>query len=39
MALSLVERLVSADRAREVQRYIQYDHGPYPQPLAAGMPS
>jgi transcriptional regulator GlxA family with amidase domain len=30
MALHLVERLVSADRAREVQRYIQYDHGPYP---------
>ena len=30
MALYLVERLVSADRAREVQRYIQYDHGPYP---------
>jgi transcriptional regulator GlxA family with amidase domain len=32
MALYLIERLVSADRAREVQRYIQYDHGPYPQP-------
>ena len=30
MALYLVQRLVSADRAREVQRYIQYDHGPYP---------
>ncbi|GAB3589277.1 DJ-1/PfpI family protein [Angustibacter peucedani] len=30
MALYLVERLVDADRAREVQRYIQYDHGPYP---------
>jgi transcriptional regulator GlxA family with amidase domain len=30
MALYLVERLVSADRARDVQRYIQYDHGPYP---------
>ena len=30
MALHLVERFVSADRAREVQRYIQYDHGPYP---------
>ena len=30
MALHLVERLVSADRAREVQRYIQYDYGPYP---------
>jgi transcriptional regulator GlxA family with amidase domain len=32
MALYLIERLVSVDRAREVQRYIQYDHGPYPQP-------
>ncbi len=31
MALHLVERLVSTERAREVQRYIQYDHGPYPQ--------
>jgi transcriptional regulator GlxA family with amidase domain len=31
MALYLVERLVNADRARDVQRYIQYDHGPYPQ--------
>lgn len=31
MALYLVERFVSTDRAREVQRYIQYDHGPYPQ--------
>jgi transcriptional regulator GlxA family with amidase domain len=31
MALYLVERLVSADRARDVQRYIQYDHGPYQQ--------
>jgi len=30
MALYLVQRLVSADRARDVQRYIQYDHGPYP---------
>ena len=30
MALYLVQRLVDADRAREVQRYIQYDHGPYP---------
>lgn len=30
-ALYLVERFVSSDRAREVQRYIQYDHGPYPQ--------
>ena len=29
MALYLVERLVSADRAREVQLGIQYDHGPY----------
>jgi transcriptional regulator GlxA family with amidase domain len=29
MALYLVERLVNADRAREVQRYIQYDYGPY----------
>jgi len=31
MALHLVERFVSTDRARDVQRYIQYDHGPYPQ--------
>ena len=31
MALYLVARLVSTDRAREVQRYIQYDHGPYPE--------
>jgi transcriptional regulator GlxA family with amidase domain len=30
MALYLVQRLVSEDRAREVQRHIQYDHGPYP---------
>jgi transcriptional regulator GlxA family with amidase domain len=30
MALYLVQRLVSTERAREVQRYIQYDHGPYP---------
>ena len=30
MALYLVERLVNTERAREVQRYIQYDHGPYP---------
>lgn len=30
MALYLIERLISADRAREVQRYIQYDYGPYP---------
>lgn len=29
MALHLVERLVSAERAREVQRGIQYDHGAY----------
>ena len=36
MALYLVARLVSPDRAREVQRYIQYDHGPYPQ--EAGRP-
>jgi transcriptional regulator GlxA family with amidase domain len=32
MALYLVDRLVGAERAREVQRYIQYDHGPYPMP-------
>ena len=31
MALYLVERLVNTERAREVQRYIQYDYGPYPQ--------
>jgi transcriptional regulator GlxA family with amidase domain len=37
MALYLVARLVSDDRARDVQRYIQYDHGPYPQPSTAGM--
>jgi transcriptional regulator GlxA family with amidase domain len=30
MALYLVHRLVNEERAREVQRYIQYDHGPYP---------
>ena len=30
MALYLVARLVSDERACEVQRYIQYDHGPYP---------
>jgi transcriptional regulator GlxA family with amidase domain len=28
MALHLVARLVSADRAREVRRYIQYDPEP-----------
>jgi transcriptional regulator GlxA family with amidase domain len=41
MALYLVERLVSADRAREVQRYIQYDHGPYPAvpPFPTGAPT
>jgi transcriptional regulator GlxA family with amidase domain len=31
MALYLVARIVSDDRARDVQGYIQYDHGPYPQ--------
>lgn len=30
MALYLIERLVSAERARDAQRYVQYDHGPYP---------
>lgn len=30
MALYLVDRLAGAERARDVQRYIQYDHGPYP---------
>jgi len=28
MALHLISRLVSADRAREVRRYIQYDPAP-----------
>ena len=28
MALHLVKRLVSVDRAREVRRYIQYDPAP-----------
>jgi transcriptional regulator GlxA family with amidase domain len=31
IALYLVQRLVGIDRAREVQRGIQFDHGPYPQ--------
>jgi transcriptional regulator GlxA family with amidase domain len=29
MALYLVDRLAGPERARDVQRYIQYDHGPY----------